>query len=864
MSTVKPDLTRVWAKDAPGSAIVDPDTTSAGKFAQGWRSEVPTYEHFNYLQKLFTQGLAHINEQGIPVWDANTLYPANALAKGSDGVVYNAINEQAGNDPTTDSVNWGVGIGSSTPVQQPRQIATAGQTNFDTPAVGNQNVKSFWMVIDGLMQRPTTDFIYNSGTNQLETTEGIAEGSKVDITFFQPSNIITAPTDAADINFSGDQPNVQEALEARLEKVSTLAELQGLGTQEENTVRDMIERTTGNFGGGKFIARVGDYSSQAVGDEVNTGQGDGGRWIAFGNDLTGASGAWERLDDGRNVDLDPTWYGVTLDSTDAAGNAEKLQAINAQTGFAYRRRIGLPPGRIKINALTFDGLRNVTFVGHGGSAVQPATVLELDDTVGVVYNAAGDKCQLLIRTGYFIDFESIAFVSTAAPSGPNDRQIVINASDTPAFSSHFVKFKGCAITCQSGVTFPTTPVLVYATKFFQLERSIISYPNNDAALQLGVDDGDAPDTLLKGACENVSIQGGFIFGDVILQNVRGLLIDEETQFDRLPSGNGGAAISSAGEEKASGVNIYATFLGPDNRGAAITQADRANSAQLIASSGWRVKSIFRDRLIGVDVTTGYIDLDGSIFQTRGNNTGTEIGVRIAEGAKKVNIGATTDFSVLQANNHIAVQDNRVEFHLLETTGATGAFTVGETVTDDTTLNTATVIAYETVTGTVKTTVPSGDFTVGGGISCDGETATLDNEYLSNERDSLVVSCELAQNYTLPSTGSFVTVLTRRAESKFIGGLYNITASVSIRSNFATRYRVQVLVNGSAIGVAKSLTLGSAEDSSISFSRDVLLPSDTTTPSTITLQVQQEDVGTAAIIRGDTTLGDTWIQVRKQG
>lgn len=106
MATSKPDLTRVWANGAPGANVVDPDTTTPGKVDAGWQAEVPPFEHFNFLQKWFTQGLAHANEQGIMVWDANTTYPANGIVKGSNGQLYQARTEQSGNDPVSDTVNW--------------------------------------------------------------------------------------------------------------------------------------------------------------------------------------------------------------------------------------------------------------------------------------------------------------------------------------------------------------------------------------------------------------------------------------------------------------------------------------------------------------------------------------------------------------------------------------------------------------------------------------------------------------------------------------------------------------------------------------------------------------------------------------
>ena len=73
--TTKPDLTRVWASGAPGGNIEDPDVTVPGKFAAGWDAEIPPFENFNFLQQLFTQGLAHANEFGIMQWDTDTEYP---------------------------------------------------------------------------------------------------------------------------------------------------------------------------------------------------------------------------------------------------------------------------------------------------------------------------------------------------------------------------------------------------------------------------------------------------------------------------------------------------------------------------------------------------------------------------------------------------------------------------------------------------------------------------------------------------------------------------------------------------------------------------------------------------------------------
>lgn len=106
MATSKPNLNRVWASGAPGTNVVDPDTTTPGKFAAGWQAEVPPFEHFNYLQQLFTQGLAYNNEQGINEWDGSTVYPIAAIVKGSNGDLYFCVSENSGNDPTLENLSF--------------------------------------------------------------------------------------------------------------------------------------------------------------------------------------------------------------------------------------------------------------------------------------------------------------------------------------------------------------------------------------------------------------------------------------------------------------------------------------------------------------------------------------------------------------------------------------------------------------------------------------------------------------------------------------------------------------------------------------------------------------------------------------
>lgn len=104
----KPNVTRIWASAAAAADIVDPDVRDPGKFAAGWEGEIPPYEYFNFLHKLFTQMFAHINERGISEWDASTQYRAGASYVQRNGQVYRALEDTKGIDPASSPAQWAV------------------------------------------------------------------------------------------------------------------------------------------------------------------------------------------------------------------------------------------------------------------------------------------------------------------------------------------------------------------------------------------------------------------------------------------------------------------------------------------------------------------------------------------------------------------------------------------------------------------------------------------------------------------------------------------------------------------------------------------------------------------------------------
>lgn len=95
---VKPDISKIWAET--GATIAPPD----GKIASGWGYEMMPFEWENWLQNRNDTMLSHINQRGIPEWDAITsYYAAKSYVTGSNGLVYFALLDSTNVNPVGDS-----------------------------------------------------------------------------------------------------------------------------------------------------------------------------------------------------------------------------------------------------------------------------------------------------------------------------------------------------------------------------------------------------------------------------------------------------------------------------------------------------------------------------------------------------------------------------------------------------------------------------------------------------------------------------------------------------------------------------------------------------------------------------------------
>ena len=83
----------------------------APAYSQGWQDAVaadkaPFLEETNGLFYALSSQLAYLFQTGIPEWDENTTYYLNSICQ-EEGIWYKSLtDENTGNNPTQDTVNW--------------------------------------------------------------------------------------------------------------------------------------------------------------------------------------------------------------------------------------------------------------------------------------------------------------------------------------------------------------------------------------------------------------------------------------------------------------------------------------------------------------------------------------------------------------------------------------------------------------------------------------------------------------------------------------------------------------------------------------------------------------------------------------
>ena len=106
----KPQFNSVWASS--GSKLA-PDSS---KISQGWIVEIPPHEFENWSANRQDALLAHLNQVGIPMWDATVEYQAGKsyIQGTTSGVIYRAVTTNTNVNPELDiQGNWTVAFQAS-------------------------------------------------------------------------------------------------------------------------------------------------------------------------------------------------------------------------------------------------------------------------------------------------------------------------------------------------------------------------------------------------------------------------------------------------------------------------------------------------------------------------------------------------------------------------------------------------------------------------------------------------------------------------------------------------------------------------------------------------------------------------------
>lgn len=129
---VKPSgINQLWAA---GGTKVNP---GAGKVNIGWVVELPPYQYQNWLDNRQDTFIAHINQHGIPEWDAETEYQGNlSYTQGSDGLIYKCLATHTNLNPVNplNSLYWVRAFEVYGSVAVVQNALTAHITNYQTLA----------------------------------------------------------------------------------------------------------------------------------------------------------------------------------------------------------------------------------------------------------------------------------------------------------------------------------------------------------------------------------------------------------------------------------------------------------------------------------------------------------------------------------------------------------------------------------------------------------------------------------------------------------------------------------------------------------------------------------------------------------
>lgn len=277
----KPDMSSLWASDG---AVIAP--TSA-KIKTGWTPEIPPHQWENFVQNRQDNAIAYLFQRGVPEWDSSTEYFNNkSLVMGSDGVLYRAVSNSVGVDPTTDSgANWiSLTANASESVVGVIKIATTAQAN----AMTDDNVAITPAKLGGLL-----------GTKSVIAGNGLTGGGTLDttrtLTLGTPSTLSGNTTNS--VTASSHTHALASASEsvAGVVEIATTAEAQALVADDVAITPKKLSDALGSAKGISIFTSNGSFTVPAGVTKVwlsgcGGGGGGGGAGGASANN-TGGGGA---------------------------------------------------------------------------------------------------------------------------------------------------------------------------------------------------------------------------------------------------------------------------------------------------------------------------------------------------------------------------------------------------------------------------------------------------------------------------------------------------------------------------------------------------------------------------------------------
>lgn len=340
---VKPALNTIWADRG------DTNTPSDLKIARGWVVEIPPHQQMNWWMKRVDSFLVHMNQRGIPAWDATMQYYANLsyVQNPATGVVYRCIQDSLNNNPTSSPQYWVEAFmarGNAYTKAEIDAFRTADKTYADT---------SFLRIADNLSDVPNKA----AARANLQIYSSVESNNK----FLQIANNLSELTD---IQAARNTLQVYSTVEANTLFVTKTANLSDLTNKT-------VARANLGLGNSATLNVGQSAGTVAAGDDYRIVNAvPNGRGVYAGAGLVGGG----NLTQDRWISMG-TPRTITSGSTNAAyGDGTHSHALDVsaifQTNFGQNGYVRLPNGLWFIWGVSgeitsnYEGVVNIPFHTH--------------------------------------------------------------------------------------------------------------------------------------------------------------------------------------------------------------------------------------------------------------------------------------------------------------------------------------------------------------------------------------------------------------------------------------------------------------------------------------------------------------------